>query len=150
MFRKPIRHRRMRRADFEAVSALLAANGLAAPAPDRAALRHFRRLVADLGADVYVAEIDARVVGLVHVTYQRRLNDAPLARLELLVVAPEAHRRGVGRGLATLAAQRAQRRGCTKLRCAAVADSDAAQFLGRIGWRPAGQELEFDLPELAH
>jgi GNAT superfamily N-acetyltransferase len=149
MFHQPIRHRRARRTDFDAVSAILAASGLPAPQPERAGLRRFRRLVADLGADFYVAEIAARVVGLVHVTYGRRLIGGAHARLELLVVAPETRGQGVGRSLIQLAASRARRRGCAALRCTAAPDDQAAQFLGRVGWRPAGQELEFDLTDLA-
>ena len=84
MLPRPIRHRRARRTDFDAIAAILAASGLPAPAPERAGLRRFRRLVADLGTDLYVAETDARVLGIVHVTYVRPVSGAPRARLELL------------------------------------------------------------------
>ena len=43
--------RRGRRTDFTAVMALLAASGGTVPVPDRATLRRFRQLVADLGGD---------------------------------------------------------------------------------------------------
>lgn len=149
MSSRPIRYRRARRTDFDAVGSILAANGLPAPTPQRADLHRFRRLVSDLGADLYVAEIDARVVGLVHVTYSRHLS-GQRGRLALLVVAPEAQSRRVGRGLAALAAQRARRRGCTALRAGATSPtSPAARFLVHIGYRTIGEELEFTLADLA-
>jgi N-acetylglutamate synthase-like GNAT family acetyltransferase len=143
---RPIRHRRARRSDFDAICALVESSGLSAPGPERAALRRFRRLVADLGADLYVAEIDARVRGVVHVTYTRHLAHSPQARLELLAVAPEARQRGVGRSLVAVAAARARRRGCAELRCGrAAATGEARAFLLHTGWQRAGEELEFDL-----
>src|SRR5512139_1710981 len=65
---RPIRCRRARRTDAEAAFALID-QGAAAPPLDRAGRHRFRQLVADLGADCYVALIDETVVGLVHVTY---------------------------------------------------------------------------------
>jgi len=141
-----VRHRRARRADFDAIRALLETSALSALGQERADLRRFRRLVADLGADLYVAERDTRVLGVVHVTYTRLLTRSPQARLQLLAVAPDARASGVGRALIALAAARARRRGCTALRCGtALATPDARAFLERIGWRRTGEELEFDL-----
>lgn len=151
MHPRPIRHRRARRTDFDAIGVILAASGLPVPAPGRAALRRFRRLIADLGADLYVAETDARVLGVVHITYTRHLNGAPQARLEVLAVAPAARGQGVGRGLAALAAARARRRGCASLRCSAAVATDGARALldRRFGWRAVGEEFEFDLADPA-
>jgi GNAT superfamily N-acetyltransferase len=150
MFPQPIRHRRARRSDFDALSAILAANGLAALEPERGALRRFRRLVADLGADLYVAVAGAQVLGVVHVTYSRRLIGGPRARLELLLVDPSARGRGVGRGLAALAAARARRHGCSSLHGAAEPESAAGRFLVRLGWRTVGEEVELDLGDPPH
>jgi GNAT superfamily N-acetyltransferase len=145
-----IRHRRARRTDFEAIRALLTASGLAAPEPDRAGLRRFRRIVADLGADLYLAVADARVVGVVHVSYARHLDRGPQARLELLAVAPDVRRRGIGTGLAALVARRARRRGCAVLHCGTAGETDAGRdLLRRAGWRPAGQQFMLDLTEPA-
>jgi GNAT superfamily N-acetyltransferase len=150
MLPRPIRHRRARRTDFDTVAAILAASSLPAPAPGRAGLRRFRRLVADLGTDLYVAETDARVLGIVHITYVRPVSGAPRARLELLAVAADARGQGVGRGLAALAAARARRRGCTALRCSAAAAAEGPRaFLVRTGWGAVGEELEFDLADPA-
>jgi N-acetylglutamate synthase-like GNAT family acetyltransferase len=147
---RPILHRRARRTDFAAVNALLSACGTAIPETDRAGLRRFRRLVADLGGDLYVAALDAGVVGVVHVAYTRHLLAGQQAWLALLAVAPDARRQGIGRSLAALAAARARRRGCASLRCApAAAGADAAAFLAALGWRAAQQQFEFDLPEAA-
>jgi N-acetylglutamate synthase-like GNAT family acetyltransferase len=149
MLTPPIRYRRARRVDFPAIDALLRAAGAPEFTPDRAMLRRFRRLVADLGADLYVAEIDARLLGVVHVTYARTLI-GQRAHLELLVVAGDARGRGIGRGLVTLAAQRARRRGCAVLCCVAAAAADGTgAFLSHTGWRGVGEQLEFDLTDAA-
>jgi GNAT superfamily N-acetyltransferase len=148
MLPRPIRHRRARRSDFDAVRALLAAGGLPDLPAERAGRHRFRTLIADLGADLYVAERDTQVVGVVHVVYTRRLTGAPEAWLALLAVAPEARRRGVGRSLVAFAAARARRRGCSALRCGTAADADAQRaFLIRAGWRACGEQFEFDLAD---
>lgn len=141
-----IRHRRGRRTDFVAILGILAASGCAVPAPDRAALRRFRRMVADLGSDLYVALLDERVAGFVYVTYTRDIALGTRGRIEALVVAPDARRRGVGASLAALARRRAAGRGCCDLRCAATASMAAARRLfAREGWQPLGEEYQFDL-----
>src|SRR6185369_3116236 len=96
--------------------AIMVSAGLPVPPPERAALRQFRRVVADLGADVYVADVDACVLGVMHITYTRPLSGPPRAHLELLAVASDARGRGVGR-----------------------------TFFARTGWRGNGVLLEFDL-----
>jgi GNAT superfamily N-acetyltransferase len=142
---RPIRLRRIRRTDFAAVQALLAGMDGAADGGERAVRSRFRRLVADLGADIYLATIDEAVCGLVHVTYARHLLGPARATLELLVVAAAARRRGVGRALLAYAGSRARRRGCHALVSRGVPD-DARGFFARIGWREAGTQLQFDLP----
>lgn len=146
MLPRPIRYRRLRRTDFSAVQALLAASGLPAPAPERAALSCFRRLAADLGSDLYLATADSRLLGVVHLTYARQLFRPPQARLEMLVVAPGDRGRGVGRGLAELAAARARRRGCAVIACVVAGQGgDAGTFFEHIGWRGAGAVVELGL-----
>jgi GNAT superfamily N-acetyltransferase len=143
---RPIRHRRARRVDFDAIRALIEACGLPVPSTERAALRHFRRVVADLGGDLYVADVDAHVLGVVHVTYSRHLAGPPHGSLELVAVAPDARGQGIGRGLVAFVAGRARRRGCVALRCGAPPASDGVHtFLLRTGWRGQGETLEFDL-----
>jgi GNAT superfamily N-acetyltransferase len=134
--------RRGRRTDFTAVMRLLAASGVAVPVPDRATLRRFRQLVADLGGDFYLALVDDAVVGLVHVTYARQLAAPPSARLDQLVVAPAARRRGIGSALLAFVEQRAHRRGCSAFTCS-VPDMDATAraFLDRAGMAADGQRF---------
>lgn len=146
MLPRPIRHRRGRREDFVAIMEVLAASGVATPPPDRATLRRFRGIIADLGTDLYVALSGARVVGFVHVTYARQITVGTRARMEALVVAPDARRQGIGSSLAKLACQRAERRGCRDLRSSTLGStSTARQFLARNGWLPAGEEFRVDL-----
>lgn len=127
--------RRGRRTDFTAVMGLLAASGVAVPAPDRATLRRFRQVVADLGGDFYLALVDDAVVGLVHVTYARQLAAPPSAMLDQLVVAPAARRRGIGSALLAFAERRAQQRGCITFTSILppLADAAAPAFLEKAG-----------------
>lgn len=143
---RPIRIRRGRRTDFAAVLGVLAGAHTLVPPPDRRALHRFRKLVADLGSDLYLATIDERVVGVVHVTYARRLEGAPLATLATLAVAEPSRGRGVAAALLRFAADRARKRGCGRLHCA-LADEPgpaARALLQRAGARPRG--AAFDLP----
>src|SRR5712671_3528666 len=126
---------RARRTDFTAVMQLLATGDVAVPPPDRATLRRFRYLVADLGGDFYLAWVNGTLAGLVHVTYARQLALPPRALLNQLVVAPPFRRRGVGRALLALAQRRAEQRGCGALSCWRPAgDPDAQRFLEQVGF----------------
>ncbi len=137
------RIRRSRRTDFSAVMHLLAASGVAVPPPDRATLRRFRHVVADLGADFYLASVDGAVVGLVHVTYARQLAVPPCAQLDHLVVAASFRRRGIGSSLLAFAERRARQRGCAALSCVLPGPgaSPARAFLEKAGLRPGGQRF---------
>jgi ribosomal protein S18 acetylase RimI-like enzyme len=138
--------RRARRTDFTAVMQLLAASGEAVPPPDRATLRRFRNLVADLGTDFYLLLVDATPAGLVHVTYARQLARPPRAVLDQLVVAAPFRRRGVGGALLAFVCGRARRRGCAAIWCAVPpADAAARAFLAAAGLQPRGEWLGLDL-----
>lgn len=141
----PIRLRRARRTDFVAVMRVLAAGGLPVPPPDRAALRRFRHIVADLGGDLYVAVTEATCLGVVHLSYARQLTTAAQARVEMLVVAPDERRRGVGTRLLALAIERARRHGCHRIEYAGA--TGAAAFLTRAGWQQAGERFQRDLSD---
>ena len=106
-------------------------------------------MIADLGADLYVAEADGRLLGIVHIIYVRHVNRPPEARIELLVVDPPARRQGIGRGLAALAAARARRHGCATLRCGMASAGEMRAYFTRIGWRGGGDEFQFDLADPA-
>ena len=142
---RPIRHRRARRTDFDAVAALLVAAGAAVLTDVRAGRSRFRRIVADLGSDLYVATIDDRLCGIVHISYARHLLAGAKATLELLVVAPLVRRRGVATSLTRLAATRARRRGCHTLSLRNVGVEPAPAFFAHLGWRIAGEQLLFEL-----
>ena len=130
-----VRIRRGRRTDFTAVMQLLAASGTPVPPPEPSTLRRFRYLVADLGAEFYLALVDGQLAGLVHVTYARQLAIAPIARVEQLVVAPALRRCGVGSALLRFAQQRASQRGCGRLSCTPMGGAAAArQFLEKSGF----------------
>jgi len=137
--------RRSRRTDFTAVMGLLAACGLPIPPPDRATLRRFRHIVADLGTDFYLALVDGELAGLVHVTYARELTVGQRARLDQLLVAEAFRCRGIGTTLLEFAQRRAQGRGCTVLRCALPMASAARHFLEKAGLQPGGEWFVRDL-----
>jgi GNAT superfamily N-acetyltransferase len=135
-----LRVRRGRRTDFTLVMNLLAASEVAIPPPDRATLRRFRNIVADLGADFYLALVDETLAGLVHVTYARQLTTGPRARLDQLVVAQAFRRRGVGSALLAFAQGRARKRGCTSFCCPLLPTNPAARsFLETAGFGVKGE-----------
>lgn len=125
-----VRVRRARRQDLARLTPLLGA------AADRDR-RVFRRLLADLGMDVYVAEDAAgALVGLVAVGYVRSVaTGRTAALLDAARVLPGAGD-GVLDGLLAVAATRARRRGCVALRTLdAVADGALHAALRARGWR---------------
>lgn len=128
---------------------VLAESGRPVPPADRATLRRVRHVVADLGTDLYVAEMDAQLAGLVHVTYARQLAAPACARLELLLVRPVVRRRGVGTALLALAMRRAERRGCARMECACP-DVGAADFFARQGWRATGGAVAVVFPSASN
>ncbi|MFI5396720.1 MAG: GNAT family N-acetyltransferase [Candidatus Binatia bacterium] len=136
----PLHIRRSRRTDFDAVMKLLGASGVLVPPPDRATLRRFRHIVADLGTDFYLALVDGTPVGLVHVTYARELGHGPRAGLNQLVVADSFRRRGIGAALLDFATCRARKRGCAMLSCTLPATGTLArEFFAMAGLEPAGE-----------
>lgn len=132
--------RRSRRTDFNAVMKLLATSGIPVPPPDRATLRRFRHIVADLGTDFYLALVDGTPVGLVHVTYARALTHGPRAGLNQLVVADSFRHRGIGAALLDFAARRARKRGCMMLSCALpAAGASLRELFAKTGLEPGGE-----------
>lgn len=140
--------RRGRRTDFSPVMQVLADSGIPVPPPDRATLKRFRNIVADLGADFYVAFVDDIIVALVHVSYARQLTHAQHARLDQLVVARQFRRRGIGTALLDFVQQRARKRGCASFSSSLPAHNTAGQlFLGKNGMQAGGAWL---LKPIAH
>jgi GNAT superfamily N-acetyltransferase len=117
---------------------------------DRAHLHRFRQLIADLGADCYVALLDETVVGLVHVTYARHLLDRQRATVELLLLAPNGHGREVGGTLARLVVERARRRNCRFIDWREpVGDETARACADQVGAQPVGDRLRVEIPRTA-
>jgi len=138
--------RRARRTDFTAVMKLLGTSGATVPPPDRATLRRFRNLVADLGTDFYLALVDETLAGFIHVTYARQLSVLPQAQLAQVLVAPDLRRRGIGSALLAFVRQRARKRGCGTLCCAVgMPESAARGFLEQAGLQPVGEWFREDL-----
>jgi len=144
--------RRGRRTDFTAVMELLAHGGLPLPPADRATLRRFRLLVADLGTDFYVATVDGTLVGLVHVTYARQLTQGPAAALDRLVVAAPFRGKGIGTALLDFAQRRAATAAvqpspaCCRQQSATGVDSSSAAGSKRKGSGSSGTGLLRPIP----
>lgn len=121
--------RRGRRQDFAAVMRLLAPGTEAEP--DRRTLRRFRHVAADLGADLYVATLGGKVVGVIHLSYARTLGGGQRARIEDLAADREYAADDIARRLLEFGLGRARRRDCASLGCvprepAAVAALESA------------------------
>jgi len=112
-----VKIRRGRREDFHAIRELLLAEGLQAPPPDRAAIRRFRNMVADLGTDLYVADSGGQPVGMIYCTYARQLSLGQLARIEHLLVSDSHRDSGIEASLLAFIAERARKRSCARLCC---------------------------------
>lgn len=109
-----VRIRRAQRRDFAAVAELCARLGAGHLEETRHALRRFRRIVADLGNDLYLAESSGKLSGLLHLHYTRQLLEPPRAEVSLLLSDPTASPAPAGE-LVTFALQRARRRRCGRL-----------------------------------
>ena len=135
-----VRVRRGRRHDLPEVQAILGTP------PGRQDARVYRRHLADLGADVYVAEdAGGTIIALVSVAYARSLVRGGLSALLDGVRARPGTEAPLIDGLIAFAEERARRRGCRRL-SAWVEPDDAtlrAAFLAR-GYRP-GTVLETEL-----
>lgn len=151
MLPRPHRIRRARRTDFVAVMEILAMSDLPTPPPDRATLRRFRHVVADLGTDVYVATVDERLMGLVHATYARQIATGPHVRIELLVVAPDVRRRGIGTTLVRHIEARAQQRTCVQMTCdmGRRPERTATLFFTGLSWLRDGNTFHTALASAA-
>jgi len=133
---------RMRRAqwrDFDAVAALVAECAAGELPPDRHTKRRFRRIVHDLGNDLYLAFAEQALVGLVHIVYVRELVAPRRAELAALLLAPALRCPEGYRLLVQFACMRARKRDCgviiARLRTVA-AELDAV--LAGVGFESQG------------
>jgi GNAT superfamily N-acetyltransferase len=140
----PIRIRRGRRDDWEALSAFAAWPEV--DGSPRRSIRMFRRTVADLGYDLYVADEDGRAVGMIAVSYARVLAlGGQRATLEEIVVRPDRRGAGIGRELVEFVVRRAARRRVRRFD-ASASDANAERFLARTGFEPSGRRFQKPLP----
>ncbi|HEY3188429.1 MAG TPA: hypothetical protein VGJ70_13205 [Solirubrobacteraceae bacterium] len=96
--------------------------------------RFLRRMLADLGMDVYVAEdADGRVVGVVSVAYRRSLMRGGLSAI--LDGVRTASAPAALDGLVAFAEERARRRGCHRLVACVDADAELRAALSARGYR---------------
>jgi N-acetylglutamate synthase-like GNAT family acetyltransferase len=142
---RPIRHRRGRRTDLMDILRLLTQAEKCAPVPDRALLRRFRRIVSDLGNDLYVALVAECLVGFVHLSYRRHITLGLRGRVESLIVSEHERPQEVGKSLVLLAEQRARRRNCFDLSYTENVGDGVSEVMAGNGWVCAGRELRLDL-----
>jgi hypothetical protein len=135
-----LRVRRGRRGDLPRMQDLLGVGAMDGPP------RFYRRALADLGADVYVAEeAGGAIVGVVSLVYARSFTRGGLS-----AVLDGAHAGGeptqlVLEGLVAFAEERARRRGCRRLTaCLDAADAELRATLLARGYR-AGEVLVAEL-----
>ena len=133
-----VRVRRGRRRDLPQLRVVLGA-----PATDRLE-RFYRRILADLGMDVYVAEDpEGAIVGVVSLAYRRSLVRGGVSAFLDGVRTREAP--AVLEGLVAFAEERARRRGCCRLAAwVETGDGELRAALIARGYR-AGELLTTDL-----
>ncbi|HEY0112152.1 MAG TPA: GNAT family N-acetyltransferase [Allosphingosinicella sp.] len=140
----PLTFREARAADAAALAQLLAQVGREAAESNLS-----RRLaaLAEAGEPPLLAVRD-RVVGcLVYHRIPTLEEEAPLARLTLLLVDKEERRRGIGRSLVEAALRKLSARGCGGLEAPAPDDLNAAAALRKLGFDRAGYLLNLPVTE---
>jgi N-acetylglutamate synthase-like GNAT family acetyltransferase len=127
--------------DATRVSELLEQLGY--PTSPEAAGRRLQALAASRHDDVWVAERDGTVVGLVAIHVSSSLErDGDVAKVSAIVVEEAARRRGVGEQLMALAEREARRRGCVLLfLTTAERRKDAHTFYRRLGFEETGRRF---------
>ena len=117
------------------------------PASSEAAARRLQALAASRHDDVWVAERDGKVIGLVAIHVSGSLEyDGDVAKVSALVVDKAARRQGVGEQLMALAEREARRRGCVLLfLTTAERRQDAHAFYRRLGFEETGRRFAKEL-----
>jgi len=113
------------------------------PSSPEAAARRLEALAASRHDNVWVAERDGTVVGLVAIHVSSSLErDGEVAKVSAIVVDEAARRRGVGNQLMTLAEREARRRGCVLLfLTTSERRQDAHAFYRRLGFEETGRRF---------
>ncbi len=131
--------------DAQRVAELLEQLGY--PASLEAAARRLQALAASRHDDVWVAERDGKVIGLVAIHVSGSLeHDGDVAKVSALVVDTAARRQGVGEQLMALAEREARLRGCVLLfLTTAERRQDAHAFYRGLGFEETGRRFAKEL-----
>lgn len=124
--------------DAAAIAALL--NQLGYPVDSAAIVPRLERL-GIVGDTVAVAELDAKVVGLVHLQVSPAIeHDRPAAKIGALVVDESSRRRGVGKALIAAMEEEARLRGCGLFYLTtSERRDDAHAFYEQVGLQQTGR-----------
>jgi N-acetylglutamate synthase-like GNAT family acetyltransferase len=127
--------------DADRVAELLEQLGY--PTSPEAARRRLELLVASHNDEVWVAERDGTVVGLVAIHVSASLErDGEVAKVSAIVVDEAARRDGIGQQLMALAEREARRRGCVLLfLTTAERRQDAHAFYRGLGFEETGRRF---------
>jgi N-acetylglutamate synthase-like GNAT family acetyltransferase len=127
--------------DADRVAELLEQLGY--PTTPEAATRRLQALTASRHDDVWVAESDGTIVGLVAIHVSGSLEyDGEIAKVSAVVVDEAARRQGVGEQLMALAEREARRRGCVLLfLTTAERRKDAHAFYRGLGFEETGRRF---------
>ncbi len=133
--------RSITRDDASALAVLLDALGY--PATEQQTRARIALLSAEPQTRLLLAAQEDQVLGLVGVRVEHCIEeDAPIARLIALIVAPAARRRGVGRMLVSAAETAARALGCTRVTLtSAERRGDAHAFYRAIGYEATGRRF---------
>jgi predicted N-acetyltransferase YhbS len=122
-----LRVRRGSRHDLAAVRAVLGRSG-----DDARERRFFHRVARDPSVDLYVAEDDGGIVGVVALAYARSLVRGERAATLEVACRPAA---AVVEGLVDFATERARRSGCRAIACIGTPDPELRAALLARGFR---------------
>ena len=108
----------------------------------------FEEIAADPNNQVYVAELDARVVGTFQLTFIRQLTygGCLVAQVESVFVDPALRSRGVGKAMMDVARAEAERRGALRLQLTSNVRRERAHlFYERLGYQATHKGMKLYL-----
>ncbi|MBK9071799.1 MAG: GNAT family N-acetyltransferase [Myxococcales bacterium] len=140
-----VKVRPMRIEDVSRVSELSAELGY--PVAVEVLERRFARIVENAAQALFVAAIDGRVAGWIHIHPQWLLESEPYAEIGGLVVSKDARRRGAGRALVLEAQRWARTQGLARLRVRSnINRQEAHQFYPALGFAWVKTQHNYELP----
>jgi N-acetylglutamate synthase-like GNAT family acetyltransferase len=133
---RPARHE-----DAPRIAELLGQLGY--PTSREAAARRLRALLDSEADEVWVAELDGRIAGLVAIHVSGALEyDGEVAKVSAIVVDERERRQSVGKRLMAFAEREARRRGCVVLfLTTAERRKDAHAFYRSLGYEQTGRRF---------